>query len=231
MRFVLVPGTQTAFCIWETRVRDFRAFVESTGYAATNAVQSWTPQGWRQRGLAWNEPGFPQTDDHPAIGLNWHDARAFCQWLTMKEQRAGLLATNLAYRLPTNAEWDWAAGSAKYPWGDAWPAPNDAANLSGEEAQGIGTPVYGGHRDDYVHTAPVGSFKPNRLGLFDLAGNAWEWTDEGAPRAGENEITRGYGWLYDGTEAPQTSHHRTALRIGRYDSLGFRVVLGNAQAQ
>ncbi|MGE9267890.1 MAG: protein kinase domain-containing protein, partial [Verrucomicrobiales bacterium] len=118
--FTRLPGTQTSICQWETRASDWQLFLRETGYA-------WTP------------PPFQLPPKGPALGLSWHDAEAFCLWLSEKERQSGTLAPGLAYRLPTDAEWSLAVGlrpenapdpqsrsgsdPLAYPWGSHWPPP------------------------------------------------------------------------------------------------------------
>ncbi|HPA18220.1 MAG TPA: bifunctional serine/threonine-protein kinase/formylglycine-generating enzyme family protein [Verrucomicrobiae bacterium] len=158
MRFVQIPGTQVLFSIWETRVKDFGTFVSETGY------------DWHEK------PSFEQGPDHPVVQVSWNDAKAFCDWLSKKEGRQ--------YRLPTDDEWDAAAGSAIYPWGDAWPPPAGAGNFAGEESK-LGQSedpkdewMTEGYRDEHPRTAPVGSYRALESGLYDLSGNVWEWCED-----------------------------------------------------
>ena len=104
MIFVYVPGTSVKFCIWDTRVQDYRAYAERT----SDVDQSW------------KNPGFEQGDTHPVVAVSWNDAKAFCEWLSQKEGKT--------YRLPTDAEWRVAVGDTKYPWGNDWPPPHGAGN-------------------------------------------------------------------------------------------------------
>ncbi|MCW5557391.1 MAG: SUMF1/EgtB/PvdO family nonheme iron enzyme, partial [Verrucomicrobiae bacterium] len=123
MQFVPVPGTGVLFSVWETRVRDFRAFVEATGHDATGKMYSIGPDGWKLRGRTWKDPGFHQSPSHPVCGVSFGDATRFCEWLTGKERTAGVIGAGSRFRLPTDAEWSAAVGGTLYPWGNEWPPP------------------------------------------------------------------------------------------------------------
>jgi formylglycine-generating enzyme required for sulfatase activity len=73
--------------IWETRVRDFQAFVSATGYDATIGMWSISEAGWKQQGRTWKEPGFPQTPDHPVCGVSWNDAEAYSKQMNSEAIR------------------------------------------------------------------------------------------------------------------------------------------------
>ncbi len=124
---------------------------------------------WRMVAQAsWQKPFGPEVKqgpkaDHPVVHVSWHDAVAFAQW-------AG-------GRLPLEAEWEHAArgglGDVLFPWGDN--APNDFDTFPCNIWQGR-FPVQNLAKDGYVGTAPVDAFSPNGYGLYQMAGNVWEWT-------------------------------------------------------
>ncbi|MEM6915323.1 MAG: SUMF1/EgtB/PvdO family nonheme iron enzyme, partial [Verrucomicrobiota bacterium] len=188
MKFIPVPGRPgVLMASTETRVRDFRAFMEDSDFSAEGGAHVFStvdkPGGgfttkWIHRSDAsWESPGFRQSDLHPVVCVNWDDAKAFADWLSEKEGRR--------YRLPRDAEWTAAAGSARFPWGEEWPPLARKGNFWDEEAisnlKGDWTAsIIGGsdYNDGAERTARVGSYAPNRNGFFDLAGNVWEWIEE-----------------------------------------------------
>jgi len=167
---------------------------------------------------SWSRPRFPQNDRHPVVNVSVEDAEAYLAWLTDK--------TGQTWRLPSEAEWEYAAragtSTARY-WGDAAGDPGEHAHFSKS---------YG----DAGGTAAVGGFDPNQFGLYDMLGNVWEWTADPwhgsyarAPANGSawttggdaRRVLRGGAW-YGGAR-----HVRSAYRLGRRpedrrDDLGFR---------
>ncbi len=220
-RFVPVTGTDLLFCVWETRVQDFEAFVRATDHDATEGMISDRGDFGKSQGDTWKSPGFPQGPTHPVVGVNQADAEAFCRWLTDKERREGRLAAHQQYRLPTDAEWEAAAGPDEFPWGSRWPPPPGAGNYFDEAAKRgpyshwTWTHV-GGFDDGHEATAPVGSFPANRHGLFDLSGNVWE-------RVGDRrDGARGAAYSSGARHEVASSFH--AVSASRDSSFGFRVV-------
>jgi len=245
MVFVPVPGTGALFGIWDTRVMDFEAFVRETGYDAAVGMLSLRRDGWKQRGDSWKNPGFSQGPSHPVVGVNWTDAKAFCQWLTAKERSARSIGSAQSYRLPTDAEWSTAVGLNEssagipkdkqrfnpgiYPWGSQWPPPAGAGNYAGNEANDdtwpSNTKTIPGYQDSYPRTSPVASFQPNRFGLYDMGGNLWQWCEDWYDGEQRYRVLRGASWG-DCEPADLLSaarHHGSpGLRGG---GLGFRCVM------
>jgi formylglycine-generating enzyme required for sulfatase activity len=244
---VRLPGTTTQLAIYPTRVKDYRAFTEATGYAPAQGMLTLGPtdHDWLPNGHTWSNPGFAQTADDPVVGVNYLDAVAFCRWLTREEKRAKRISARQFYRLPTDLEWSIAIGLKKergatpearvhssrgeYPWGPSWPPPAGFGNYAGAESA-AGMPswwgvVPGGYRDPYPRTSPVGSFPPNRLGLYDLSGNVWEWCLDRYSRGGLARVTRGGSWGSDRPAYLQSANRTPRFEESSNDELGFRVAL------
>jgi formylglycine-generating enzyme required for sulfatase activity len=191
----------------------------------------------------------------PAVRVSWQEAAAFCNWLSARDKLPPAYARSgdrlelsepvtTGYRLPTEAEWEFAArfdgsrATRKYPWGNDLPVPAKSGNWGDATAIYLTPVTITGYDDGYRVAAPVGSFAPNPLGLHDLGGNVLEWTtdrysiyvvgpdylstDPMGPKTGDNYVIRGAGWLTG--KIPEL---RLAVRdsgsTGRPD-LGFRIV-------
>ena len=140
---------------------------------AHNAFLAW----WKYvDGASWRFPEGPQKEGvekkkkHPVVHIAWYDAQEYCKWITRK--------TGIKHRLPTEAEWEYAArGGLKgkeYIWGEEQePEGQIMANIW----QGR-FPRENTKKDGYYTTAPVGKFPPNGYGLFDVGGNVWEWCSD-----------------------------------------------------
>jgi formylglycine-generating enzyme required for sulfatase activity len=181
------------------------------------------------------KPGYQQSNKHPVTCINRNDAVAFTKWLSRK--------THKQYRLPTEAEWEFAARgntiSARY-WGDDPETACIYANVADKSAQATvhGASSWAVHNctDNYAYSSPVGSFKANGFGLYDMLGNVWEWTEdsyhknyEGAPLDGSawvkdktKTVLRGGSWNNDppNIRAAVRSMNKSELR---FSTFGFRV--------
>ncbi len=198
-------------------------------------------------------------DQQPVSNVSWNDAIEFCNWLSLRESlpaayerrdgRWQLIAPyNRGYRLPTEAEWEYAARYVdgqrwqRYPWGDALPPPAGAANLGGAESlppkPGPDTRLASSlpdYRDDHAVSAAVGSYAPSAAGFRDLAGNVTEWMHDVYVSLPDSQpVTDPMGASSDGPHAVRGTNWRTAtiaeLRPAWRDrasapaqTLGFRV--------
>ncbi len=232
---------------YEVTIGQFKQFVkladfktepeqDGTGGWGYNQETHQVDQG-RRPYYSWKNPGFVQGDDHPVVNITWNDAVAFCQWLSKKEGKT--------YRLPREAEWEYAAragSQTRYFFGD------DPEKLAGfantfDHSGAKPFPEWQDQAlaadDHFQYTAPVGSFKPNPWGLYDMHGNAWEWTadrygedyyahsptdDPTGPTEGHLRVRRGGCWhswpLYC-----RISFRNWNTPKSRYINLGMRVVL------
>jgi serine/threonine protein kinase len=242
-----VPIGQIHFAVWQTRVRDFAAFVQATGYDATGGMSSVVTQnGFKVNALSWKEPGFVQTPDHPVVGISWEDAGQFCDWLTRKERAEGTLSAFQRYRLPTDAEWSSAVGLTRetggtpeersggvknvYPWGNRFPPPNDFGNYAGSESRN-GAPqnwqVILGYHDAYPRTGPVNGFAPNQKGISSLGGNVWEWCEDKYKNGLNWRTLRGGSWATSRADETLSSYRRGYDPYFRSDDVGFRCVIAS----
>lgn len=221
MRFA--PVGEVLFCVWQTRVKDFESFAKAVNLKST----------------AWRGPGFRQGPDHPVVNVTWTEALAFCKWLTEKERKEGSIPPNQFYRLPYDLEWSSAVAlpneSGKtpeardmgvpdvYPWGTEWPPTKGAGNYTGEET---GSDVaIKGYDDGFAWTAPVGSFPPNKLGLYDMGGNVWQWCMDSWNSESKAKVLRGASWYNGALKLSLLSSCRVhAAPDSSTDNYGFRIV-------
>jgi formylglycine-generating enzyme required for sulfatase activity len=192
-------------------------------------------------------------DNQPVVAVTWTEAALYCNWLSEQEglppayEKKGetLVAVNpmtKGYRLPTDAEWEWAAryeGGGKlrrYPWGDSLPVTPRSGNYADTTARLIVQDVIPDYDDGFAASAPVGKFPANALGLQDLGGNVAEWVhdyyivtadtgqtlvDPAGPTDGKQHVIRGASWKHSGV---------TDLRLsardfgdGARNDVGFRI--------
>jgi formylglycine-generating enzyme required for sulfatase activity len=163
----------------------------------------------------------------PVINVSWEDAVAYAKWLSQQ--------TGKAYRLPTEAEWEYAAragSTTKYSWGNEIDQDGEVwANCDGCGSQW-----------DNKQSAPVGSYEANAFGLYDMAGNVWEWTQDCwhddyryAPSDGtawlerdkgdcQRRVIRGGGW-FDEPRYLRSADRTWSRPVTRYGNLGFRLAM------
>jgi len=220
---------------YEVTVGDFRKFVNETGYRTDAERQDgchvWIGNSEEKKGDAnWSNTGFPQTENSPVGCVSWDDAYRYIQWLNKKMRKV--------YRLPTEAEWEYAARSRgkpyQYGWGNEEPSGNIADISARKELSGV--KIWEGYNDGYVYSAPVGSFNPNELGIYDMSGNVYEWVEDwyvkdyyknspkNNPRGsvGEFKVLRGGAWdLEPGTA--RTSSRYWNIPGARAVCMGFRL--------
>ncbi|MCU4581514.1 formylglycine-generating enzyme family protein [Acinetobacter gyllenbergii] len=231
----------------ETTVAQFQQFQKETGWEV-QGCRSWeTRDGefnmWYRNDLTPSNPGFAQTAQDPVVCVRREDGQAFAAWLSEK--------TGKTYRLPTEAEWEYAARAGTltaFYWGND-PERDQACKYANvldvsTTTTETNTATWRAFNcnDGYAYTAPVGSFLPNAFGLYDVLANAREWVDDcwhanyqGAPATAvrwgaENNglcnfpVLRGGAWIYN------VHNVRTAYRNAYYSSQarstmwGFRVV-------
>ena len=210
------------FWLAETEVTlgQFSQFVRDSGHRPQSESKGcwwYTESKWEEsKSKNWRSPGFSQLDSQPVVCVSWNDASAYAKWLSRK--------TGKRFRLPTEAEWEYAARAgtqtARY-WGEAIGRNNANCGRCGS-------------RWDGKQTAPVGSFSPNAFGLHDMLGNVWEWmcseykesydgSEQKCSVSARRYSLRGGSWL-DGPGGV-----RAAYRFGggfpdvRYSGIGFRL--------
>ncbi len=210
---------------YEVTVAQFREFIEKSAYV-TDAEKEGLSYVWDGANLIYGKNGVTWRDDvygnrrvneedHPVIHVSRNDAEAYCKWLSQQ--------TGKKYRLPTEAEWEYAAkGGIRH----------DKFIFSGGNEMGnVGW--YAGNSGQKTH--PVGKKKPNGLGVYDMSGNVWEWcsdwyalykpdtvTNPQGPATGENGILRGGAWRFFDTRTRCTSRRDTQPAFNG-SGIGFRV--------
>lgn len=237
----------------EVTVGQFRRFVQVSGYIPEAEADGTGGYGYnpaydpdkpargdafegRAPAYSWRNPGFAQGDDHPVLNVTWNDALALSRWLSAQE--------GVHYRLPTEAEWEYAARAGSRT---RFNSGNDAlsllkvANLFDADA-GKNWPKWQSHalagHDGYEFTAPVGSFAPNAFGLYDMHGNVWEWCadwygenyyasspldDPTGPEAGSVRVRRGGSW-HTWPFYARSSYRNWNAASTRYTLVGIRLV-------
>ena len=222
---------------YDITVGQFRRFAESAGYRTEAEKEGgcfvfngtdWT----KQAGNNWRSPSFTQNDRHPVSCVNWNDAQAFVNWMNTLGSRR--------YRLPREAEWEYAARSGGKK--ERFAGFNDKHQLykyanfcdSNCDARWKTTE----QNDRYNGTSPVGSYLPNSLGLYDMTGNLWQWVEDwysesyygispkdnpGGPRSGTDRAVRGGSWLSEPADVRAADRNNCAPDYSAFD-IGFRLV-------
>ncbi len=215
---------------------EFAAFVLGTGHDPSGCYVEQDGKVVVGEKWSWRNPGFEQTDQHPVVCVSRDDAQRYVEWLRRK--------TGKSYRLPSEAEWEYAARAwtttARY-WGDGRDGACNYANvadLTGAEA--LRWKIDDSDfqcRDGYVYTAPVGSFLPNRFDLYDMLGNVQQWTGDCWNETYADAPSDGSAWTSGNCERPvvrggawnsNPRNLRSARRNGstpdyRFSVIGFRV--------
>ncbi len=215
---------------YEVTVKEYLQFVnETNGDAPVWKKKNYKYDEMVGLGENYNKLGNALTSEHnPIVGITWNDAVAYCVWLSKK--------TGKSYRLPTEAEWEYAAGGGDFAKSTRtkWAGTSIEVQLQ-KFSNSAGT----NGLDSYKYTAPVGSFQPNNLGLYDMSGNVWEWCTDNFEEyssgqkkkstgliKGLRHIVRGGSWeekavhcrVADRSKFPPTSCSTT---------IGFRVAASN----
>ena len=191
-------------------------------------------------------------EHQPAVQVSWQQAASFCNWLSKREglppfyrETKGIIngynPAATGYRLPSEAEWAWAARAnganwLKFPWGDTFPPTKAVENYADNTSAYVTGRILNGYTDGHVTSATVASFGPNSKGLYDLGGNVAEWvndvyaipsangatmTDPLGAQGGDNYVIRGAGWAHSKIAELRLSY-RDYGQAGR-DDVGFRV--------
>jgi formylglycine-generating enzyme required for sulfatase activity len=224
----------------EVTVGEFDRFVATTGYQ-TDAEKNGLGRGWNvQRGAEeiyarydWRNPGWPQRSNHPVVLVSWNDAAAYCRWKSGVE--------HATYRLPTEAEWEYARADGTPTFYDE-STTSKFANVADLALKRVYP--FPHHLDvEWINdqapfTAPVGSYHANAYGSFDLTGNVQEWcadwfaadyrragrVDPVGPVAGTRRVVRGGSWKRSGVELRVTSRAGASVPTSANAETGFRVV-------
>ena len=212
----------------EVTVGQWREFVRASGYKSDaetgGGAYVWGGEKWEKKaGAYWDNPGFSQTDSNPVTCISWNDAQAFAKWLSRE--------VGGDYRLPTEAEWEYAArAGTKTPFYTGDCLSTGEANYNGNY------PGNSCSKGEFrKRPTPVGTFSPNRWGLYDMHGNVWEWcqdwyggypsgsvTDPKGASSGSYRVVRGGCWSSIARFCRSASRYRDAPGFS-YGLLGFRL--------
>ncbi len=233
--------TVSSFMIgkYEVTVGEFRMFADATNYITDAEIGGGayvlSQDGWiKNSNINWKNPGFIQTEKHPVTCVSWNDSIAYCNWrsdkeglkraYTVKGKKVTLNPGTDGYRLPTEAEWEFAAKGGNVSKGFSFSGANEAekatwiVNNSKNSAQQVGTKT------------------PNELGLHDMSGNVWEWcwdwyarypsgiqTNPTGSSLGYERVLRGGSWIDEPQYVRPSNRGYNFPNFSGYDQ-GFRLV-------
>lgn len=208
LSFVWMPETQVWFGKHEISNNRFKRF------APLHSSR-------RIEGITLDDP------DQPVVYVSWHEAMAYCNWLTTNF--SDRIPAGYVFRLPTEAEWMIAAGGGQirdYPWGNEWPPIyGNYSDLTAKESFSDWRGIEG-YNDGYAATAPVDAAGMNELGIFGLAGNVWEWTLDWLDKDQQTyKIRKGGSWDFDEQDSLRINARGLDQPGARYDTIGFRIVV------
>lgn len=226
-----------SFALGKTEITrgQFAVFVKETKYSMGGKCWMLVGGKFEERSGDWSKPGYKQADRHPVACISWNDAQAYVNWLSNM--------TGKKYRLPTEAEWEYAArgdtSTSRY-WGgnpaEACLFANVADKTAQAKIQGATSWLLHDCSDGFAYTAPVGRFTGNAFGLKDMLGNLWEWTadsyhdnyddaplDGGAWQGdGEKRVLRGGSWNNSPRDVRAAIRNMNPPEL-RFSIFGFRV--------
>jgi len=220
----------------------FRQFINQTGYKTdadkkgkayiSNKETDWK---WKELpGYNWEKTGYSQDDAHPVVCVSWNDAKEFIKWLSTK--------TGQNFALPTEAQWAYAArGGTDFMrfWGTNVAEACKYANVADKDNWNSSFPC----SDGYQYTSPVGTFRVNPFGLYDMLGNVWEWCEDVYDKnayskhdrnnpvitsGGDSRVIRGGSWNSGPRDVRAANRVRDSADI-RFSYIGFRLCLSRVR--
>lgn len=227
-REVDIPGP-FALGTYPVTKREYTNFVRETHRPVTTGCHIqyrgvWVPDTTKD----WRHPGFSQSEEDPVVCVSWNDAQDYIHWLNERTREAHYDTAPNPYRLPTWEEIEYAtrAGTTStFYWGDV--PRREEANYGKDKCFPCGPMKEGADR--WLYTSPIGSFPANPWGLYDMAGNVWQWAEScrsdskaNPPKECHYQVLHGGSWLTD-PKYLQTGERSAATIEHRNIETGFRV--------